>query len=306
MEPPDSLQIRKLPGERRVEHDHESVGLAGSPDGGLYPVRTRCVSNNAPSVAVRRRCFPGLDQDADERGLAVDDEQSTGRRILPCPHRFESLGLGELAVDALLHVGGEAGGFEVDAAGARVLERVDDLAVEQLVDGHIHDLVLGRAEVATASLFEDLRAAIDRGVSVAVGTIDESLKDRIQAELPEARVFVSRLEWLAEGDPTASSYEAEIGRLLLADRETILASTVSTDDGTATSVEQAVVGRGFTNGFIVIARRLLDRTLPDRGSRCPRRVRGPRTPSRCRSTARARTPSLAAGWRSSRPLRLEP
>lgn len=48
-----------------------------------------------------------------------------------------------------------------------------------------------------------------------------------------------------------------ISRLLLVDRNTILVSSVYKKDSNELSEEKAVFGKGFDNGIVVIARRLM-------------------------------------------------
>jgi sugar-specific transcriptional regulator TrmB len=113
-------------------------------------------------------------------------------------------------------------------------------------------LVVGAEEVFTAALADALAEAHDRGVTVILGTVDESTRERVARAVPDTEVFVSRLEWLTGGDD-----EVDIGRLLLVDRSTILMSSFrATGSGTVTD-ERAVFGTGFDNGLVVIVRRLM-------------------------------------------------
>jgi sugar-specific transcriptional regulator TrmB len=123
-----------------------------------------------------------------------------------------------------------------------------DEADEELV------IVIGHEGVFTGDLVDALEAARQRGVSVIVGVADDSLRDRVEAALPDVQVFVSGLDWLTrdlDGD------ETEISRLILVDRNTILVSSFVSADGDARTQEHAVFGRGFDNGFVAITRRLM-------------------------------------------------
>jgi hypothetical protein len=51
--------------------------------------------------------------------------------------------------------------------------------------------------------------------------------------------------------------DTEISRLLLADRSSILVSTVHANGRVDGASERAVFGRGFDNGLVAIARRLM-------------------------------------------------
>jgi Predicted transcriptional regulators len=118
-------------------------------------------------------------------------------------------------------------------------------------------LVLGDPSLFTEPLVEGLQAASERGVTVLVGTTTDEVRARAQDELPTAEVFVSELDWLSGVSPDD---DTEIGRLLLVDRSAILVSTFhpqATDRR-----EQAVFGRGFDNGLVTVARRLMATGLP--------------------------------------------
>jgi sugar-specific transcriptional regulator TrmB len=116
-------------------------------------------------------------------------------------------------------------------------------------------LVIGHEGVFTADLVDALTAARARGVSVIIGTLDESLRDRVETALPEAQVFVSGLDWLS--DPAGDGDDTEISRLLLVDRSTLLVSSFVRGGGGTRQQEHAVFGRGFDNGFVAITRRLM-------------------------------------------------
>ena len=117
-------------------------------------------------------------------------------------------------------------------------------------------LVLGDERKLTDDLFDQLRAARDRGTTVLVGTVSETLRDRVNEAMPEVEVFVSELEWLSEleEDPTDT---VSISQLLLVDRSAILVSTTQRANVRGKPKEKAVFGKGFENGIVVIARRLM-------------------------------------------------
>ncbi|GAA0674279.1 TrmB family transcriptional regulator [Natronoarchaeum mannanilyticum] len=85
-------------------------------------------------------------------------------------------------------------------------------------------LVVGDESKLTEDLFDQLRAAQDRGTTVLVGTVSDDLRDRVVESMPDVEVFVSELEWLSEleDDPTDT---VSISQLLLVDRSSILVST---------------------------------------------------------------------------------
>lgn len=112
-------------------------------------------------------------------------------------------------------------------------------------------LVIGEEAVLTDRLTKRLQAAQQRGVTVFVGTTEDSVLEQIQTQVPGASVFVSGLGWV-RGD---GADETRISRLLLIDKETILVS--SSYDAGGQRKEQAVFGRGFENGMVAIVRRLI-------------------------------------------------
>lgn len=120
-------------------------------------------------------------------------------------------------------------------------------------------LVFGDRSLVTEPLLGRLAAAHQRGVAIVVGTTDEGVRSRLQDTLPDAEVFVSELAWLQgldSGDGTS------VTRLLLVDRDRVLVGTVQEGAGNDEEREQAVFGRGFDNGLVAVARRLLATGTP--------------------------------------------
>jgi len=117
-------------------------------------------------------------------------------------------------------------------------------------------LVVGEESKLTEDLFDQLRAAQKRGTTVLVGTVSETLRDRVVEAMPDVEVFVSELEWLSEleDDPADT---VSISQLLLVDRSAILVSTTQEAHARVEQQEKAVFGKGFENGIVVIARRLM-------------------------------------------------
>ncbi|WP_175454466.1 TrmB family transcriptional regulator [Halopelagius longus] len=135
------------------------------------------------------------------------------------------------------------------AIGNRLLQLVGD-ADEEVV------LILGREGTVTDELLERLQSAQESGVDVLVGTTTEQFHEQIAEALPDAKVFISELSWL-HSSPADPTDDTAISRLLLVDRNTILVSSVEEDNSGAVEYERAVFGKGFTNGIVVIARRLM-------------------------------------------------
>ncbi|ODR80081.1 transcriptional regulator [Haladaptatus sp. W1] len=129
---------------------------------------------------------------------------------------------------------------------------------QQLIDaaGREIILVIGREDVVTEELLEQLQEALETGLDVLIGTQTEDLHERIAETLPDAEVFVSGLEWL-HSSPLEVADDTTISRLVLIDKNTILVSSVHETDTGGIETEKAVFGRGFDNGIVVIARRLM-------------------------------------------------
>lgn len=114
-------------------------------------------------------------------------------------------------------------------------------------------LLVGHEGLVTDDLVASLADAVDRGVTVIVGTQDAAIRDEVADDVPGAEVFVSELYWLGTASATTNADEVAIGRVLLGDNSTILVSSIEP----ATEKERAVYGCGFTNGLVVIVRRLM-------------------------------------------------
>lgn len=126
--------------------------------------------------------------------------------------------------------------------------------IEQLVEDAESEVVfvIGHPSLLTEDLAAGL-GSIDPSVDLLIGTVSESLQDRVRESIPNAQTFVSGLEWLdADSDD-----DVAVGRLLLVDRSTILVSTFDAEG----EEEHAVFGGGFKNGLVVISRRLMAKGL---------------------------------------------
>lgn len=134
-----------------------------------------------------------------------------------------------------------------DAIENRMGQLVED-ATDEVV------LVIGDDSLLTEDLVDTLNQ-LSTGVDLLVGALTESLQDEIQTAVPDAKTFVSGLEWLHGENSTVN--DTAIGRLLLVDRSTILVSSILPDS----KEEQAIFGVGFGNGLVVIARRLMSQGL---------------------------------------------
>lgn len=133
---------------------------------------------------------------------------------------------------------------------------------QQLVDGAGEEIILvvGHEDAVTEEVIDRLKIARETGISVIVGAATARIRDRIEEALPDAEVFVSGLKWL-QSSPIDATDDTAISRLLLIDRSTILVSSVHETTAGGTETEKAVFGRGFDNGIVVIARRLMETGL---------------------------------------------
>ena len=112
----------------------------------------------------------------------------------------------------------------------------------------------------TGDLYESLEETAATGIDVLVGALQSETRETIRDRVPQAEVFETGLEWL-EG-PEMRLEEASIGVLVMVDRSELLVSSRTPTEGDEPT-EQAVYGSGFSNGLIVIARRLLSYGLQD-------------------------------------------
>ncbi|WP_276259633.1 TrmB family transcriptional regulator [Haloglomus litoreum] len=119
-------------------------------------------------------------------------------------------------------------------------------------------LVVADRSVLTDALVDRLNG-LDDGIDLIIGAGSPAIDDALRERVPRATIFMSGLEWIRGMDDE----EVTIGRLLLVDRSALLVSSMATDS----HGEQAVFGRGFGNGLVIVARRLMAQGLPaDRDS----------------------------------------
>ncbi|MFB6136818.1 MAG: TrmB family transcriptional regulator [Halobacteriaceae archaeon] len=133
-----------------------------------------------------------------------------------------------------------------DAIANRTQQLLED-ATDEVV------LVLGDESLLT----DDLEATLSElppSVDLLGGGESGPLADEVHDTVTAATTFVSGLDWITgSGAGEAETPEVVLGRLLLVDRSTILASSIVPDTGE----EHAVFTGGFGNGLIVILRRLM-------------------------------------------------
>jgi sugar-specific transcriptional regulator TrmB len=115
-------------------------------------------------------------------------------------------------------------------------------------------LLLGTRSGPSGEILDAIEIAVDRDVAVYVGTLP-SFSSPVDG-LDGVETFQSDLSWLETGDD-----EGRISKLLLADRDTLLLTTVGDLDGAV--AERGIVAEGATNGAVVLCRRLLCSVLAD-------------------------------------------
>lgn len=134
--------------------------------------------------------------------------------------------------------------------------------IQEMIRGGSEEvfLIIGSDVVLTDDLYESLEEAVTTGADVLIGTLKSETRDEIRDRVPQAEVFETSLEWLET--PEESSDEASIGVLVMVDRSKLLVSSRTPSEG-GEPTERAIYGRGFSNGLVVIARRLLSYGLQD-------------------------------------------
>lgn len=131
----------------------------------------------------------------------------------------------------------------------RIIEFVD-AAEEEVVFMTVKELL-------TDEVVSHLREASDRGVSIRLGAMSESVSERLGDDLPEATVFDSLWTWS----------DTPAGRLLMVDQRKTLVSVLRSDgpDRPATGREEtAIWGSGEDNSLVVVLRAMFTWQL-DRG-----------------------------------------
>ena len=162
-------------------------------------------------------------------------------RIGALNEAIRSLDQAQIDDDSMIH---EVWGLSGNKAIANRTEQLINEADQEVV------LVVGDEQFLTEELVNHLNG-LSKDVTVIIGAPTDSIQEQIRDVIPSAKVFTSGLEWLHnEVEPPQ---ETAIGQLLLVDRGTILVSSFEPTNGT----ERAIFGRGFENGLVVIARRLM-------------------------------------------------
>jgi sugar-specific transcriptional regulator TrmB len=129
-------------------------------------------------------------------------------------------------------------------------------------DEEIISIVGTKGPLETKTI-QRLNQAVDRGVDIYLGALDKEMRARLTESIAGAAVFESELGWL-QNDIDAEGSHPAISRVLLIDRNVVLLGSLGPAMGEAT--ERAIFGRGFTNGLLIVLRRILATGLGTEGS----------------------------------------
>ncbi|ELY68479.1 TrmB family transcriptional regulator [Natrinema versiforme JCM 10478] len=140
-----------------------------------------------------------------------------------------------------------------EAIESRTLELIDE------ADSEVALLVVDE-DILSEALFDSLRAANDRAVSIVLGGQTDAITGTLGTELSTTHVFETGLDWLTGRE---INDEVAISRILLIDRETLLIGSYYPDAADGPAKEQAVFARGLENGIVVLLRRLVTAGLPE-------------------------------------------
>lgn len=148
------------------------------------------------------------------------------------------------------------------------VQEVWSLMGHDAIESRTHDLMNeAKSEIAllivdeailSDELFDQLRAAMGRDVSIILGGLTQEIAARLRSEIPAANVFETSLDWLVGGEDEP---EVAISRIVLVDRETLLVGSFYPDPTGTETHEQAIFARGLENGIVVLIRRLLSAGL---------------------------------------------
>lgn len=109
----------------------------------------------------------------------------------------------------------------------------------------------------TTDLLEDEcvrhgESALDRGVTIFIGSQNERVRELCREGLPDATVWEPQLDWL-----NTSTYP-RVGRLILMDRRKVMLSVLTEPpSGEGSPEEIALIGDGEDNTLVVLVRELL-------------------------------------------------
>lgn len=139
-----------------------------------------------------------------------------------------------------------------------VLERGQAMVAE--ADAELFALVTEAALIEDECLIR-LHDAIDRGVDVILALPDERGRTELAGELPDATIWEPNLNWQtlpAEGD--------QVGRVVMADREMVMITTLGEERLPGVYDESAIWGKGQANGLVIVMQQILGTHLDQLGT----------------------------------------
>ena len=122
---------------------------------------------------------------------------------------------------------------------------VTDRVVEFLNGADDEIIYMTVEELLTEDIIDALRAAAERGVAICLGGVSPDVQERIQEEIPSAKLFESLWMWS----------DTPAGRLMMVDKErTLVSALVNGEDAAPTDprAETAIWGAGKTNSLVVV------------------------------------------------------
>lgn len=114
----------------------------------------------------------------------------------------------------------------------------------------------------TTGLLEDgcvrrLQDAADRGVDIYLGSQTQEVRDLVREEVPEATIWEPQMDWL-----NLPPEHEKVGRLVMADRETIMLATLGEETGDGVHhKEKALTGSGTDDPLVMLMREMLGSRL---------------------------------------------
>ncbi|WP_276253546.1 DUF7344 domain-containing protein [Halomontanus rarus] len=113
-------------------------------------------------------------------------------------------------------------------------------------------LMFSTTRLLEEGCFARIEAALDRGVDVYLGSRDPVVRETVRERVPGVVLWEPRLDWL-----NLPAEEETVGRLVFADRESIMLATLGEKRSAGDYDETAIVGEGFDNGLVALMRQLL-------------------------------------------------
>lgn len=146
-------------------------------------------------------------------------------------------------------VGDSAGAIEGREAVIEYGRSLADRADEELFTIYVSTALL------EDECIERVQRALDRGVEMYLGSDDPEVREVARSHLPEATVWEPQVDW------TNSASWPRVGRLVMADRESVMLAVLDGSEATDDPVECALVGEGKTHPLVVLVRDLLGQRL---------------------------------------------